>query len=1074
MHGFFARIVRPVLAVLLTAAAAAQAGELIRPVPDNAQITRFTRFNIRYSVRDIVADGVTRVDFFITDDMGGTWRRYGEDSDRVSPMTVEVPGEGAYGFVVVVTDRNGNREREPGPRTRPESVIVVDRTPPTAKWLAPRQDILGRDQTIEMQWESADDHLADAPVKIQYAANASGNHDRNANWQDMASGLPASGSHSWTPPDSQRYNFRLVVEDRAGNMAVAYAAATVEIDNTPPVVRGVQPLRSNRLENEIAVDAMDTDGGSGVKEFSLYYSEDGSATWTLLKEISVGGDSVPVKRTPGGTLTFRATRSGEYPLWPVVFDNAGNASALPSVAVSGPYVLTIDAEPPVVTLSSSFLQGRLAVLANEERSVEWTSYDPHLSPNSGIISLSLDNGRNWQEIRSSLATSGSERISFPFGSESEEARLRVTVADEYGNIGESVSEAFKLSGAETTIDSVTPRGFDGAAPADFGAGALPGDPALPAAAASWFGAAGAPSFTPDGSAAGALPGGSFTGFDPAGDIYGGAADLFGGGADLYEPRTNLNESTASTLPQAMLNAAQGGGAAQGLGADGAQAFPAAPQAAPALPPAPGGIAGWTSSAVTPPPAPAFPAAQTGLDGWIGSAAPATQSPLAPPAVSASPLAPPVAQPSTPADLFGGAALAPPPAPDSSLAPSLPPFPQDSGALSLDNMFGPSGTAGSLTPPPAGASPLAPPPASGSLAPPAPSMTTPLAAAAPSLPALPEGGTGAFSPPALTPSARPANPRLESNRLVDASKDFRLQGRPDLALDSARRAADADGGNPAALMELAQVYARIDPPDFVAAANLAKEATSLQTDWEAWWNCAEVFYLWAHASNTEIQTLIRAGQTPPVSLVDERNSTLNNAVIAINNAGSIVSGAADPAAPKKVAVTQGMITYLRALTIPQPVNTGDDEYRRRMAEYKATVTPLLTEALPFFQNALGMGGAPEYTETFQLGIINFRLAGLERDTGNAAQAGRYYQEAARYLDQATTAGDAPVGGPREAYYMLALSHEQVAELPGADRARSLELALRYWRQTADFYEPDSPYGVYARQRIDAISRDMGIE
>jgi hypothetical protein len=269
--------------------------------------------------------------------------------------------------------------------------------------------------------------------------------------------------------------------------------------------------------------------------------------------------------------------------------------------------------------------------------------------------------------------------------------------------------------------------------------------------------------------------------------------------------------------------------------------------------------------------------------------------------------------------------------------------------------------------------------------------------------------------------------------------------------------EADNANPAALMELAQVNARIDPPDFVTAANLAKEATTLQADWETWWNCAEVFYLWAHASNSEIQTLTRSGQTPPVSLVDERNSTLSNAVIAINNAASVVGGANDQTATKKVSVTQGMITYLRALTIPQPPNTGDDEYRRQMAGYKATVTPILTEALPYFRNALQMGGAPEYTETFQLGIINFRLAGLERDTGNAAQSGQYYQEAARYLEEATTAGDAPVGGPREAYYMLALSHEQVAELPGSNRARSMELALRYWRQTADFYEPDSPSG-----------------
>ncbi len=1067
----FVRITLSALAALILAAACARAGEYIRDVPDSAQVTRFTRFNIRYSVRDVIANSVQKVDFYITDDMGGTWRHYGEDADRTSPMTVEVPGEGAYGFVVVVTDRNGNREREPGPRSRPETVIVVDRTPPTARWIAPRQDILGRGQTIDMEWESADAHMADAPVKIQYAVGAASNHDRSAAWIDLAENLPANGSHRWTPPDSQRYNFRLVVEDRAGNMAVAYAPATVSIDNTPPSIRNVQPLRSNTLENDIRIDAADSEGGSGVKEFSLYYSNDNSATWTLLKEVSVGGESAPVKRRPGDSIRFTASRSGEYPLWPVVFDNAGNATPLPSVAVAGPFVLTIDTEPPVVTLSSSFLQGRLAVLANDRRTVEWTSYDPHLAPNSAVISLSLDNGENWQELTGMLATSGSETVNFPFGSQSEDARLRVTVMDEFGNTGESVSEAFKLSGAETTIDSVTPRG---AAPGEFGMDA-PGLPSAPETPGSWFGTPGSSAFE-GGAGAMPAPAGAFPAFGAqGGDIYGGAGgDIYGGGADLYAPRTNLNESTASTLPQAML----GGG--------GAGAMPAQPQGAPALPGAADGSLGeWASSARPAPGAadawmPSQPAAGTtpppGMD-WMNAgtqaAAPApttvgqlfppeTAAPAAPSAFGGSPLAPPPG--------FGGTSpLAPPPPAGGDVfgaapggAPAFPAFDQGGGGLSLDNMFGDA---------------PAPAPApvegfGGTLQPPAPGDAA--SAGASGLPPLPDSAGGGFAPPALTPTQRPDNPRLESNRLVAASKEYRLQGRPDLALDSARKGVDADQGNPAALMELAQVYARIDPPDFVAAANLAKEATTLLADWETWWNCAEVFYLWAHAGNNEIQAMARSGQTAPVSLVDERNSTLNNAMIAINNAASVVAGSGDTAAAKKVSITQGMITYLRALTVPQPANTGDEEYARQMAGYKATVSPLLTEALPFFRNALQMGGAPEYTETFQLGIINFRLAGLERDTGSMAQAGQYYQEAARYLEEATTAGDAPAGGPREAYYMLALSHEQVAALPGGDRARSMELALRYWRQTADFYEPESQYGAYARQRIEAISRDMGLE
>ncbi|MCD8140386.1 MAG: hypothetical protein LUE17_11520, partial [Planctomycetaceae bacterium] len=477
MSRFFTRTALFLLAAILPHLAAS-AGEFARPVPSNAQVTRFTRFNLRYTLRDIVADGVQKVDFYISDDMGATWSYYGEDPDRISPMTVEVSGEGVYGFVCVATDRYGNREREPQPRTRPETVIVVDRTPPNAAWLAPRQDILGRGQLIDMSWESSDDHFGETPVKIQYATNATSNHDRNANWTDLVTNRPANGTYSWTPPASERYNFRLIAEDRAGNMAVAYCPATVAIDNTPPYITGVEPLRSNRLENAITVQASDGDSGSGVKEYSLYVSDNGSATWTLVKETGVGGESVPVKRAPGESITWRAPGSGEYPLWPVVFDEAGNATPLPQIGVAGPFILVVDNEPPQVTLSNSFLEGRNTVLSNDSRRLEWTAYDPHIQEGSARIYLSLDNGDNWQELRSGLPVNGFETISFPFGSESEEARIRVTVADTFDNVGEAISETFILSRAETTIDSVTPRGGTTGSLDDY-LGGTSGDPAAP-------------------------------------------------------------------------------------------------------------------------------------------------------------------------------------------------------------------------------------------------------------------------------------------------------------------------------------------------------------------------------------------------------------------------------------------------------------------------------------------------------------------------------------------------------------------------------------------------------------------
>lgn len=1135
------------------------AGEFARPVPSDAQVTRFTRFNIRYSLRDIIADGVQKVEFYITNDMGTTWELYGEDTDRISPMTVEVPGEGAYGFVCVATDRYGNRERAPVPRSRPETVIIVDRTPPQAKWLSPRQDILGRGQPIDLSWESSDDYFGDEPVKVQYTVNAGSNHDRSANWVTIEEKLPAEGSVKWTPPDSNRYNFRLIAEDRAGNMAVAYNPATISVDNTAPFIQSVSPLRSNKLENDISVEASDGPNGSGVKEFSLYTSDNGAATWTLVKE-SVGGESVPVKRRPGEPIAFKAARSGEYPLWPVVFDEAGNATALPAIAVAGPYILVIDNEPPVVTLSNSFLLGRNTVLSNESRRAEWTSYDPHIENYSASIQLSLDNGRNWQELLSRLPTSGSETINFPFDAQSEEAKLRVTVKDEFGNIGEGVSDAFKLTGAETTIDSVTPR-TSGSSDTSF----YPSDttpqptPSLPAAD-DWFGTSGSSGFpsestftpptatTPPTSIPTPNPFEVFGIGSQGGNVYGGQSgtgDIYGGSAsDVFAGGNYDNESTATSVPRAMLRESQ------------QPSLPVAPPSAPPSFPTPtpqtqvvtsqpeqdAWMPSPSAGSVTSPPfgmtpsdsssssldqfslpPSGLPTPSTGQDAptasagdWMpspsaglpttpASTPPVTTIPTLTPPASATPPATATATPSLPAfdeSAFGGDFMAPPPVPQQSepLAPSqtdgtsspfgsFDGFPDMGTPPALPPLPGAEQQQTSATMPPLGSG-LRPPsdvtPQPDVAAAPAMPQTqsipapTPFQSQTPSLPALPgsdDSGDRFTPPPLQPPTQRPVNTRQESDRLVKDAKGFREDGMMDQALDRATKAASADTANPAAYMELSQINARLVPPDFPRAANSAKEAATLQPDWETWWNCADVYYIWSHTTNKEIQNMFRSGRTPPIDLVDERNRTLDNAGIAITNAAHVLPPGNSEAA-KKVTITNGMVAYLRALTIPEPARPAEtggpiaDEYRRQQGTYKANVMPRLQEALPYFQNARTMSGAPTYNECFQLGVINFRLAGLERDSGNASQAVTYYQEAVKYLQEATEAQGAPSGGPREAYYMLALSHDELSKQPGADQTRNKEIAFRYWRQTADFYEAGSPYRTYAEQRVTALSNELG--
>ena len=1140
------RTVKLVLAALLCLSGLAGAGELFRPVPQSAQVTRFNRFNISYALRDVDANGVRKVEFYITEDMGGSWRLYGEDDDRISPMVVEVPGEGVYGFVCIVTDRFGNREREPGPRTMPETVIVVDRTPPQAKWVAPLQDILGRGGPVEFAWETSDQNFGTGPVKIQYATNARSNRDRDAGWATLEEKLDASGKITWSPPTegSARYNFRLVAEDRAGNLTVAYNPATLVVDTTPPTIVSVSPLSSNKLENDIVIQA-DDGTGSGVKEISLYTTDNSGATWLLVKETTATSESLPIKRPPGEPIKFTAPKSGDYGLWPVVFDEAGNANALPSIGVVGPYVLTVDTEPPTVTLSDGFLLGRDAVLANDSRRVDWTAYDPHIQNHSAVILLSLDNGSTWQELRSSLPASGSEQIHFPFGSHSEEAKLKVTVADEFGNVGESVSRTFKLTGADTTITDVTP--VQQSTTPTYGGGDVwnlqdePGTaPVIPPPAdddpfrtmENMFGDnVVTPTPSPSTTTTESGLGGGLWGDGSFGDnmvtpLPGDTSSLPGATGTV-----NMNESMASSIPQGMYRPQTD--------------RPSIPQAplqstttdSSSLPwtPSPREGSGTTSQPVVPPVTqPMTPSTQSGGDsqlpmppwddggadgglGWPDSGSQSqipsiggdttTTSPIIPPlGGSDSPLLPPASGTSGQTQGLGDlgsldnvSSLAPPPIGGGGEI-RVPEQPQSTGGgLSLGDLSMPMSLDGDFdigqaqqqigAPAPIGGSGVADVPAlptapTDVAAAPAASSANPLLQPRQELEKIP-GLDEDITPPApiQPPQNAPSNPRELSNHYSEESKGFLTEGRYEQALDSANKALAADNRNPKALMALSQVYAQDIPEinNFARAATLAKDATAVGQDWEAWWNCADVFYRWAHKWNRDIQGVVRSGQRAPADKVDERNLALSNAQTAIRNATAVGQRTGiGEAERKRIANTQGLITYLRALTVQEPTNPGEgsgsaamEEFRRQQAAYKAAVSPILLEAIPFFQSAMNMDGTPSYIETFHLGIVNFRLGGLERDTGNMGQAVNYYQEAVKFLEIATTAKDTPSGGPREAYYMLANCYDLLAEnSDSSNRARYKELALRYWQQTSSFYPPGSPYRQYSDQRIEVLSQELG--
>jgi hypothetical protein len=202
-----------------------------RPAPGRR--INVTKFNLNYSVDEIGPSGVGGIDLYITEDNGGKWYLYGADEDRRSPMRVEVPRDGVYGFTVRARSGVGLAQEPPQPGEAPAMVIIVDRQPPQAAIRSVRQGVGAAHHQVEIAWEVADDELAELPVALYYSGQAVGP------WQSITGWRENDGLFRWTinaDMPSQLY-VRLVARDAAGNTARVEAVEPLYVDLTRPAAR---------------------------------------------------------------------------------------------------------------------------------------------------------------------------------------------------------------------------------------------------------------------------------------------------------------------------------------------------------------------------------------------------------------------------------------------------------------------------------------------------------------------------------------------------------------------------------------------------------------------------------------------------------------------------------------------------------------------------------------------------------------------------------------------------------------------------------------------------------------------
>lgn len=196
-------------------------------------------FDIDYDLQTVGPWGVAKVELWGTTDAGRTWRRFAVDADAQSPVRVTVPGNGDYGFRIVVDGGNGVAA-EPQSGERPELTVLVDTQPPSVENVTAELGTGERVGQLQVRWTATDANFLSQPITLLYSSFPSGP------WSKMCESLPNTGSYVWQierhVPD--RFYVRLEARDSAGNVGASQLPQPITITRPQPTgrLRGVRAV----------------------------------------------------------------------------------------------------------------------------------------------------------------------------------------------------------------------------------------------------------------------------------------------------------------------------------------------------------------------------------------------------------------------------------------------------------------------------------------------------------------------------------------------------------------------------------------------------------------------------------------------------------------------------------------------------------------------------------------------------------------------------------------------------------------------------------------------------------------
>jgi hypothetical protein len=180
------------------------------PAQDKPQLLNGVRCVLDYALD---MPNATKVEGYSTKDGGQTWQRLGETADHKSPFEFELPGDGTYGLVLVVST-SSHPGQAPNAGDAPDWWLEIDTGKPMVQMTDVRLGTGDETGQLVLKWTAEDKNLGPDPVSLHWATAPSGP------WTLGATGMKASGSARWAVPKDAgtRFYLRLEATDLAGNV----------------------------------------------------------------------------------------------------------------------------------------------------------------------------------------------------------------------------------------------------------------------------------------------------------------------------------------------------------------------------------------------------------------------------------------------------------------------------------------------------------------------------------------------------------------------------------------------------------------------------------------------------------------------------------------------------------------------------------------------------------------------------------------------------------------------------------------------------------------------------------------